>query len=169
MWNRDMITTLLHSVLTIPMAEILSSRVNSELNVKSSYWLSKGYSVMSTLHPGNKRLNINHTGGLILKCLQLSISHFRTYWEKCLVYGMKSSIFAVITIHNLNNDIKLCLISTFFRDLNFFILRLCNKTKSERITLYGLVKNDPVHRSAEVNVNLLLQHLHIIIQSENKN
>lgn len=55
MWNRDIMTTLLHSLRTIPMAEILSSLVSRELNVKSSYWLSNGYSGMSTLQPENKK------------------------------------------------------------------------------------------------------------------
>lgn len=62
MWNRDMITTLLHSLRTIPMAEILSSLVSRELNVKSSYWLSNGYSVMSTLQPENKKADFTCLG-----------------------------------------------------------------------------------------------------------
>jgi len=51
MWNNDIAATLLHSVLTFPMAWILSSRVSRELKAKLSYCSSKGYSGTSWQHP----------------------------------------------------------------------------------------------------------------------
>ena len=58
---------------------------------------------------------------------------------------------------------------TLLRHWWFWGLWLCNEGKRKRIVLDCLVKYNPVHGPAEVNVHLLLQNLYVVIQTENLN
>lgn len=164
MWNRDMITTLLHSLRTIPMAEILSSLVSRELNVKSSYWLSNGYSVMSTLQPENKKADFTCLGTAQNLTLFYFFNNeiknscnFQFLDDNYIKYNLHTVVMIFFIFYR--SFLWFGCAYTFLWYHNICLLWLRYETKSERIILHRLIKDDAVHGSAEVNVHLLLKHL----------